>query len=641
MSHPEPERPAELRVIHRRYQLTEKIGYGGMGAVYAALDLTLERRVAIKELRREYTQDELLQKRFEREAKAVAQLSHPHIVTVHDYFDEDETRYIVMEYLEGGTLLDRMSASPGGRLEVAFVLEVGRQALLGLDAAHEKGLVHRDIKPGNLLFDAKGTVKLADFGVVRSQRDDERTSLTNAGGHPGTLVYMSPEQIDGAELEGRSDVYGLAAVMYECLAGVRYFERPGLRRTERALMDAICDWPPVALRERVPYVAEDVEELIMRGLAKSAEERPTARQLAETIQALQAAPRPRPSIEVPGQSDPTTPGRRTTRGYRPVDSNRYDPHAETRARGPAEARAVAPPPAALDHGEADTRVRPATERVVVRGTGEASEPVVRVEPPTPANLERREKDQATLVRIAAGTFHMGSADQGSDERPARLIELDAYSIDRVPVTVGRYRRFLEAIERDGPPIIPLIRRLFPGGKDHRPSGWDSDEYRALCPTEDHPVVYVDWFDAYSYAAWVGGRLPTEAEWERAARGPADLGARTYPWGEDPVDDALAVFGRKTYGPEPVGARPLGASPEGVLDLAGNVWEWCLDRYDPRAYELLPLKNPLLQVSTAPDLKGVKRGGSWTNAPQSLRSSKRGYELLTTRAPNLGFRCRSS
>jgi serine/threonine-protein kinase len=234
---------------------------------------------------------------------------------------------------------------------------------------------------------------------------------------------------------------------------------------------------------------------------------------------------------------------------------------------------------------------------------------------------------------------MGADDQASDERPARVVSLDAYAIDRVPITVGRYRRFLEAIERDGPPVIPLLRRLFPGGKDHRPTGWDGDEYRGLCPTDDHPVVYVDWFDAYAYAQWAGGRLPTEAEWERAARGAAD--ARPYPWGNDDPEDRLAVFGRKTYGPEPAGARPLGASPEGVLDLAGNVWEWCLDRYDPRAYEVLPDHNPLVHFSTAPNLKMVKRGGSWTNAPQSLRVSKRGFEVLTTRAPNLGFRCRGS
>ena len=631
MSEPEPDRPEdELRVLQHQYQLVRKIGYGGMGAVYAAQELRLERQVAIKELRREYTQDELLRKRFEREAKAVAQLNHPHIVTIHNYFHEGGSLFIVMEYLDGGTLLDRMSLAPGGRLEVDFVLEVGRQALLGLEAAHEKGLVHRDIKPGNLLFDSKGNVKLADFGVVRSQRDDDGTALTNAGGHPGTLVYMSPEQIDGAELEGRSDVYSLGAVLYECLAGVRYFERPGLRRTERALMDAICDLPHVSLRERVPWIPPEVDALLGRSLAKPVHLRPSAREMAEQIEAIQAAPRARPSIAVPGEG---APARRTTRTFAPVDPAPYDPHAETRARGVEAAE--------TERAEVATKVRPATERVVVR-VGELPAQDVPSEgapPPRDVALERREKDGAQVVRIPAGPFRMGALDQSSDERPVRRVTLDGYTIDRVPVSVARYRRFLEAIERDGPPILPLIRRLFPGGKDHRPTGWDTAEYRELCPTDDHPVVYVDWFDAYAYAHWVGARLPTEAEWERAARGADDT--RTFPWGCDPVDDAHAVYGRKTWGPEPVGARPLGVSPDGVLDMAGNVWEWCLDRYDPRAYETLPDRNPLLQVSTAPNLKAVKRGGSWTNAPHSLRVTKRGYEQLTTRAPNLGFRCRGS
>ena len=626
----------EQRVLRERFQLTRKIGHGGMGSVYAANDLKLKRVVAIKELRREYTQDELLRRRFEREAEAAGGLgTHPHIVTVYDWFDEGETLFIVMEYLAGGTLLDRMSQAPGGRMEAAFVLEVGRQALLGLDAAHSAGLVHRDIKPGNLLFDGQGTVKLADFGVVRSQRDDSRTALTNAGGHPGTLVYMSPEQIDGAELEGRSDVYSLAAVLYECLAGVRYFERTGLRRTERALMDAICDVPPVPLRDHVPYVSPDIEALLERALAKNVFERPEARQMAEEIQAILGAPRLRPSIEVPGEAP-----RRSTRPHEPVEAARYDPHAETRARGQLESTEHLPFPGG------QTQPRPATERVFVRALEERPESstarvVPRVEP-LPATgapvLERREKDGTQVVRIPAGAFVMGGR-VASDEQPIRQVELDGYTIDRVPVTVGRYRRFLEAIERDGPPVIPLIRRLFPGGKDHRPSAWDTDDYRELCPTDDHPVVYVDWFDAYAYAQWVGARLPSEAEWERAARGSQD--ERTYPWGDEPVDDDRAVFGRKTWGPEPVGARPLGASPEGVLDLAGNVWEWCLDRYDARAYDNLGPRNPLLQVSTSPTVKAVKRGGSWTNAPGSLRVSKRGFELLKTRAANLGFRCRGA
>src|SRR5690606_4634070 len=124
-------------------------------------------------------------------------------------------------------------------------------------------------KPGNLLFDHKERVKIADFGVVTARRDEAVTALTQAGTHPGTLVYMSPEQIDGADVDGRSDVYSMGAVLYEAIAGARCFERAGVRfRSERALMDAICEAPPVPLREHAPYVAEAVERVVHLALAK-------------------------------------------------------------------------------------------------------------------------------------------------------------------------------------------------------------------------------------------------------------------------------------------------------------------------------------------------------------------------------------
>ncbi|MBX3471838.1 MAG: SUMF1/EgtB/PvdO family nonheme iron enzyme [Planctomycetes bacterium] len=246
------------------------------------------------------------------------------------------------------------------------------------------------------------------------------------------------------------------------------------------------------------------------------------------------------------------------------------------------------------------------------------------------------------MRIPAGTFVMGG-DGSSDEAPPRKVALDAYYIDRLPVTVGQYRRFLEAVRREGAPPVPLIRRLFPEGKDHRPGLWETREYEELCPTPEHPVVQVDWFDALAYAAWAGARLPTEAEWERAARGGRDV--RTYPWGEAPPDAARAVFGRQAPGPAPVGSRPDGAAPEGALDLLGNVWEWTADRYDPRSYGFLPDKNPHLEVAAeaAPlsRLQAVKRGGSWTNAPSSVRVAKRGFDYLLVRRDNIGFRCAMS
>jgi iron(II)-dependent oxidoreductase len=260
-------------------------------------------------------------------------------------------------------------------------------------------------------------------------------------------------------------------------------------------------------------------------------------------------------------------------------------------------------------------------------------------PSLPAGHERRPRDGADLVRVPGGTFVMGG-DESSDESPPRRVSLEPFLIDRTPVTVGQYRRFLESIAREGAPTVPLIRRLFPDGKDHRPLHWDTREYQELCPSPEHPVVFVDWFDALAYSVWAGARLPTEAEWERAARGGRDV--RTYPWGEAPLDPTRAVYGRSFAGPQPAGSRPDGAAPEGALDLLGNVWEWTSDRYDPRSYSFLPDRNPHLEITADAGpitrLRAVKRGGSWTNAASSVRVAKRGFDYLLVRRENIGFRC---
>ncbi len=635
------------RLVHDRYQIQERIGFGGMGAVYTAHDRVMDRRVAVKELRHEYAQDEMLRRRFIREAQAAGGLSHPHIVTVHDLIEQGDSLFIVMEYLDGGTLLDRMNAAPGRRMDPPAALKAAREALLGLEAAHEEGLVHRDIKPGNLLFDHRGRVKIADFGVVTARRhEDAITALTQIGTHPGTLVYMSPEQIDGAEVDGRSDVYSMAAVLYEALAGARYFERPGIR-TERALMDAICDEPPVPLRERVPYVSEAVERLVHQALVKAAEERPSAAQLAAAIGAVEQAPRPQPQILAPQIVDPppeaggleTRPAAGRLGALQPPSASRLARPGETAgfARGPAPTTPARPEAtetraASLsDSGrvpriEVPTpRPRPSPSR---RTTEKISLATIAAEAPAGA----RRRDGAVTVPVSAGVFLQGG-DGASDERPQREVELSGYRIDRTPVTVGQYRAFLAAVDA-APSDLPLLRTLYPNGKDHRPQGWGTAAFEALCPSDDHPVVGVDWFDACAYAAWVGASLPTEAQWELAARGAA---GRTFPWGEAAPTSHHALFGRRSVGPQPVGRCREGATPEGVLDLAGNVWEWCLDAYDPRAYALLPRRDPHLEVR-GPRAEAVKRGGSWTNAAHSLRAAKRGCERLHVRRNNLGFRC---
>ena len=653
-----------------RYRVEDRIGFGGMGAVYRAVDTRIGRILAIKELRQEYAEDELIRKRFEREAQAAGQLSHRNVVTIYDYFEEGPSLFILMEFLDGGTLLDRMNEAPKRQVDPEVAITTAIQALEGLEAAHCHGLVHRDVKPGNLLYDHEGTVKVADFGVVTALRSESAiTNLTQVGTHPGTLVYMSPEQIDGVEVDGRSDVYSMGAVLYEALTGRRYFERAGMRRGERALMDAICEVPPVSLRRHLPALPQVLDDLLMAALRKLPEDRPTAQQFADALQGVELAKAGKagPSIVPPSTRRETRPelsSSATQPSLKPSPSSEGEetlPRATPTRPGsgrvtprivPAPGTApTLPPRSPASEGAIQPRKRPPTERLDRTQKAQAAAsaalspservPVIQVQDETlPAPVGRlgsseervRAQDGARQLLIPAGSFQMGGKG-ASDEGPAREVLLESFLIDLVPVTVGQYRKFLEAV-REERPEVPLLESLYPRGKDHRPQGWGTGEFDALCPSEEHPIVLVDWFDALVYAAWAGARLPTEAEWERAARGPE--GRRTFPWGDEVPSERRATYGRAGRGPAPVGRLVAGASPEGVLDLAGNVWEWCADRYDPDSYALLPAKSPYLAIEGF-SAKAVKRGGSWTNASHSLRCSKRAAEKLSIRRSNLGLR----
>ena len=197
-----------------RYRLDAQIGAGGMSTVYRAFDVNLERRVAIKLLHREMSADSDQLERFRREARAVAQLSHPHIVGVIDAGEDENRPYIVFEYVEGETLKDRIRRL--GRLPVdeslAYAIEIAR----ALGSAHAHDIVHRDVKPQNVLIDPEGSAKVTDFGIARSLRDD---GLTADGRVLGTTDYVSPEQALGHDVDGQSDIYSLGVVLYEMLTG--------------------------------------------------------------------------------------------------------------------------------------------------------------------------------------------------------------------------------------------------------------------------------------------------------------------------------------------------------------------------------------------------------------------------------------
>jgi eukaryotic-like serine/threonine-protein kinase len=215
-----PERPLGSfpsvvgETIAERYEVEELVGHGGMSSVYKAKDSLLERHVALKILHEQYSADEDFVERFKREARSVAQLQHPNIVTVIDRGEENGRQYIVFEYIDGENLKEHVVLN--GRLDVREALEIAVEVARGLAFAHEQGLVHRDVKPQNILLNGDGRAKVTDFGIARTVDVD---GMTQTGTILGTSNYIAPEQAGGQRVDAHSDVYALGVVLYELLAG--------------------------------------------------------------------------------------------------------------------------------------------------------------------------------------------------------------------------------------------------------------------------------------------------------------------------------------------------------------------------------------------------------------------------------------
>ena len=249
-----------------RYEEPRQIAAGGMGQIYLAHDATLDRTVAVKVLDEQFSRDEELRRRFTREALAAARLSgHPHIVTIFDVGEWDGRPFIVMEYLGGGTLAER---GRGGSISHADSVAWLTQAADALDEAHRRGIVHRDVKPANLLFDGRDTLKVVDFGIARVV-DETTSGMTIAGTVLGTAGYLSPEQARGEPTTSASDIYGLGVVAYELLTGGRPFA--GGSATEEAAAHLHQPVPPAS--ERGVGLSHEIDRVLEQALAKDPGER--------------------------------------------------------------------------------------------------------------------------------------------------------------------------------------------------------------------------------------------------------------------------------------------------------------------------------------------------------------------------------
>jgi formylglycine-generating enzyme required for sulfatase activity len=633
-------RPAA--VLAGKLRLLRPLGQGGMGVVWAARHLTLETDVAVKLIRPERAAaDPALVARFEREARATARIAHPHVVQVMDYGALDEAvPYLVMELLRGFSLAELLER--GGRLSFATARSLVQQVGSALESAHAHGVVHRDIKPHNvfILEESRGYplfVKVLDFGVAKMLGDAQvpgaSPALTETGMVIGSPPYMSPEQLEGSkDVDLRSDLWSLGVIVYETLTGTQPFRGGSFVAVGAAVLKGKYR-PASALRPNLPA---SIDDWLAKALCLDPGGRfQSAREMVEAFPGDDS-----PLAEPEARGDDARPSAYATTVSAPSLEGAPAP---TGVRGTAGPAPLARRP---EEARADPGARRRRAALLAAAAVAAVAAFVRFSPG--ARTAGTVGCRPGMVMIEGATFAMGSAadaETPSDETPPHGVSVKAFCLDVTEVTVDAYAGCASC---DRPLMTVEFEGLTPNGRSFESQFCNRAEARG------HPINCIDWSQAGSYCAAQGKRLPTEAEWELAARG---KDARTYPWGQAPPSGERlnacgaecsrmlterrekvgkgpwpAMYGDDDADPAtaPVGRHPAGATPAGVLDLAGNVWEWTSSPYCPYGKD------------DCGDSRRVLRGGGWdTTESQDVRAARRYPSAPTARGRSIGFRCAGS
>ena len=358
-------------VLAGRYQLERRLATGGMAEVWLAVDLALDRRVALKWLKPSLASDPVVAERFRREAVAVAGLTHPNIVAVHDVFEDGDRQAVVMQLVDGKSLRQLLDVQK--RLSPELTIHIGTCVAAALDAAHQAGFVHRDVKPGNILVTPDGRVLLTDFGIAKGL-DGNADDLTSENVMMGTAKYLSPEQVRGRKLDGRADLYSLGLVLYECLAGRVPFI--GQSDTDTALARLQRD--PTDLAQLRPNLPRGLYDIIHQLLARNPNRRPeSGAELRTALQHIAGEPVSTldtiEAVPAPGRVDNAVrpAWRRGTTGRQPAATPRSGAPRRTGTTGRTPATGRASPPRPPTGRTPTTRTRP------IAGSPTAPQPPIR------------------------------------------------------------------------------------------------------------------------------------------------------------------------------------------------------------------------------------------------------------------------
>ncbi|MCI0637856.1 MAG: SUMF1/EgtB/PvdO family nonheme iron enzyme [Gemmataceae bacterium] len=578
--HPTP-KPGD---VLDNYLLLEPIGAGGMGRVFKAEHQRMKRLVALKLIAPQMVRSPAARERFQREIEAVSRLTSPHIVAAFDARECNGHDFLVMEYVSGRNLAQVVKEE--GPLSVDRALHLVRQAARGLEHAHVAGIVHRDVKPANLLLDDKGVVKVSDLGLARihdTKAARERTNAVDTSLVMGTAAYMAPEQAAGCQdADPRSDIYSVGCTLFFLLTG-----RPpyGGKGSVEVLL-AHRDQPIPALQSLRPDCPVAVIRLFEKLVAKRPQDRPAS------------------MADVGAEIDLIGRG-----AHRSFAARRW-----LWAAGLVMAAALVILAVVLPRlGNS------ANERVASQEN--SSKAVVGNKAPT-----------IDMVRVLAGEVWLGSSDSdplaGEDEKPRRRIKItQPFLLGKTKITQAQYLDVMG----ENPSAFSAKGRFQERVKDK--------------DTSQHPVESISWLAAVRFCNRLserhelqpyyqidnnvvtirggnGYRLPTEAEWEHACRAGTTT---TWPFGENRDDLGQHAWFAANSGDRTHPVAQKKANPLGLFDMLGNVPEWCWDRYDPAYYKRMPLSDP---PGSGTGETRVHRGGAWNFGAAQVRPAARESRGIT-------------